>query len=272
MRFFNIFVVFTLLFATTFAKEFFFEGHKKAKKLAYRDVMESVEFTYDGATGPDHWHELDSDWEVCSTGQTQSPINLQRSAVLTNNPNNLEINWIDLSSPIELINNGHTFQVDVEGNSAGSQSHVMWDNTRYDLIQFHFHSFSEHHVEGKYFGMEFHGVHQNEEGDLLVVSILMNQGGREEKSLFLGQFWEAFPDNEGEIERDVDISWNELLENVNTDEYWAYQGSLTTPPCSEDVQWVILESTVTASYIQLRGIRNAVGFNARPTQPENGRL
>jgi len=231
-------------------------------------VKSSASFSYEGSKGPAHWGDLSADWTKCGTGNKQSPISFTDAHSVKNNENGLKLYWSRMNSPNTLINNGHTWEVDAET----SGNYVMYKNTRYDMLQWHFHSPSEHHHRGKYWAMEGHFVHQNEEsGDLLVVGVLFETEGNNEKHAWLSNYWRYFADEESELEVDVTIPFNDFVAGLNTNSYWTYTGSLTTPPCTEGVTFVILKGSEKLTPEEVASLNGAVGFNARFTQEVNGR-
>jgi len=243
------------------------EGHKHS--LRYRDVKAASSFGYEGSKGPAHWGSLSDEWKKCASGDSQSPISLTGAQNVRDNENNLELHWSNLNGPNIFINNGHTWEIDAEGRG----NWLSYKNTEYDLLQWHFHAPSEHHVRGKNYAMEGHFVHQNEEsGDLLVVGVFFETEAESETNEWLSQFWEYFSDEEGEEEHDVDIDFNDFVNELDIDDYWTYSGSLTTPPCTEGVTFVILKETQKLTPEEVTALNTAVRYNSRYTQDVNGRV
>jgi len=247
-----------------------FEGHKRS--LQYNEVYSSTEFSYEGDTGPFFWGSLNPNWTACSNGDHQSPLSLTKRNAEHENPHGLSLHYTDLTSPVELINNGHTFEIEVKSNVNGSQSHLSWDGKSYSLLQFHFHQTSEHHFGTHSTPIEMHLVHEGAEGNLLVLGVLFDRSSDTPKNPFLDQFWSHMPENEGTVEQDISILWNSLLDHLQLDTYWSYSGSLTTPPCKEGVQWIVVRKKMGISFQQWDIFANRFGYNARPTQPVNARL
>jgi carbonic anhydrase len=146
-------------------------------------------------------------------------------------------------------------------------SSVMIDGKRFDLVQFHFHTPSEHTVDGKAFPLELQLVHQAADKSLAVVSVLMTEGT---SNPVLGRFWDRLPKSPGEIDTGVSISLKDLLPRA-TDDFFTYWGSLTTPPCSESVRWIVLKQPLQVSKSQIAAIRSVFPMNARPTVPLGAR-
>ena len=218
-------------------------------------------WSYEGAEGPEHWSELSEDFLICSEGWNQSPINLVDD-VHANLP---ELQFEYYSSTVDEINNGHTIQQNIK---PGSFVRVPERNESYELKQFHFHSPSEHTVDGKHFAMEIHFVHTDKNGELAVVGVMIDEG---EEHPVLSQLWAFMPENSGDTsQKPIGIEETNLL--PPTREYYAYSGSLTTPPCTEGVRWVVLKTPIQASAEQIAAFKNRMGpATNRPVQPIHAR-
>ena len=166
------------------------------------------------------------------------------------------------ASPAEVVNNGHTVQVNLT-NAGG----IEIDGKPYRLVQFHFHTPSEEHIAGKGFPMVAHFVHQAADGRLAVVAVLFKEG---EKNQALESVFDAMPPKAGEK---VELAGSFAPQTVLPQQqgYYAFAGSLTTPPCSEDVQWRVLKQPVELSHAQLAQFQHLYAKNARPIQALNGR-
>jgi carbonic anhydrase len=217
-----------------------------------------VEWSYEGATGPENWGDLSPDFAACKTGMEQSPIDIT-GAGDADLPA-LELNYNPAS--YEVVNNGHTIQVNLEG--AGNLK--VGDDT-YDLLQFHFHTPSEEAINGKRFPLDVHFVHKSAAGELAVIGLLFEEGAANEQ---LAAFWSQMPTeanatNKGEGKLDpAAIIGTELS-------YYTFKGSLTTPPCSEGVRWLVLQTPTTIGADQLAAFQSIYDMNARPIQPLNDR-
>lgn len=213
---------------------------------------------YEGAHGPEHWGSLDPAFAVCGNGREQSPIDLTGAE-----PGELsEIGFDYAPSPISIGNNGHSIQVDYQAGSG-----IVLDGTRYELVQFHFHHRSEHTVDGADFPLEMHLVHAGADGALAVVGVFLDEGGANEA---LAPVFGQMPGEAGPpavVPGTVDAA--ALLPGRRTT--WRYPGSLTTPPCSEGVSWLVMTEPVTASRGQVEAFRALFPVNNRPVQPLNGR-
>ncbi len=219
-------------------------------------------WSYEGEEGPEHWGELSEDFSMCSEGWNQSPINLVND-VHANLP---ELKFEYYSSLVDEINNGHSIQQNIK---PGSFVRIPERGLSYELKQFHFHSPSEHTVDGKSFAMEIHFVHSDENGELAVVGVLIDEG---EEHPVLSQLWAFMPENPGDTnQKPIGIEETNLL--PPTREYYAYSGSLTTPPCTEGVSWVVLKTPIHASAEQIATFKNRVGqATNRPVQPIHARM
>ena len=222
----------------------------------------SPDWSYDGETGPEHWGELSPDFLMCSEGWNQSPIDL----VYDIHADLPELQFEYYSSKINEINNGHSIQQNIK---PGSFLRVPERNLVTELKQFHFHSPSEHTINGKTFAMEIHFVHADKNGKLTVVGILVDEG---DEHPVLNQLWAFMPENPGDtVQEPIGIEETDLL--PPTREYFAYNGSLTTPPCTEGVKWLVLKTPIQASAEQIATFKSKVGpATNRPVQPINARL
>ncbi len=214
---------------------------------------------YTGETGPARWGDLSPEFAACKDGVSQSPIDL--SGDTETKPHDLAFRYTP--TPLDVVNNGHTIQVSyVPGSTLAA------DGKQYALLQFHFHRASEHTVDGMPADMELHLVHQGADGSLAVVGIFLTEGQRNEA---LQKVWDNMPTQKGE-KRLVEGNTVDATDLLPADlAYFSYVGSLTTPPCTEDVSWFVLREPVEASAEQLAQFAALYADNARPTQPLNGR-
>ena len=223
----------------------------------------AAHWSYEGEKGPSHWGELADEYKMCSEGLNQSPINLL--AYVHAELPELVFEYYSQSN-IDEVNNGHTIQQNVK---PGGFLTIPDRGERFELKQFHFHSPSEHMVDGKSFAMELHFVHADEDGSLLVVGVLIQEGAEHP---VLKKLWSFMPENSGDTSvQAIGIQETNLL--PPTDEYFAYGGSLTTPPCSEGVRWIVLKTPIEASAEQIAIFKKRVGrITNRPVQPHNARV
>ncbi|HEY7032955.1 MAG TPA: carbonic anhydrase family protein [Thermomicrobiales bacterium] len=216
-------------------------------------------WTYEGEEGPAHWGDLDPAYAACSQGTAQSPIDIA-------NPTHGDVPDLTFAeqalSPIRIINNGHTIQV-----TAPPGNTIAFDGTTYELTQFHFHTPSEHQIDGKAQAMELHLVHKDQDGNLAVLAVLLTEGA---ENAALKPVFDNMPPTAGP-EQSVDgtVNLSDLLPADKST--YRYDGSLTTPPCSEGVKWVVFVQTMDVSKEQAAAFRGIFAENARPVQPLNGR-
>lgn len=220
------------------------------------------EWSYKGETGADFWGELDPQFQTCRSGQAQSPINIEGSG-FSLDVGSLDFNYQD--TPLTIVNNGRTVRVDYQPGSS-----LTLEDKEYELVQFHFHQPSEHLIKGRAAAMEAHFVHRDRAtGDLVVLAVLMSEG---EKNKALESIWRQISPSDSQAEKVADLTINALqLLPENSRQYYRYRGSLTTPPCSEIVTWLVLKQPISVSKSQLYSFDRVVGNNARPVQALNQR-
>ena len=220
------------------------------------------EWSYEGETGADFWGELDPQFQTCRSGQAQSPINIEGSG-FSLDVGSLDFNYQD--TPLTIVNNGRTVRVDYQPGSS-----LTLEDKEYELVQFHFHQPSEHLIKGRAAAMEAHFVHRDRAtGDLVVLAVLMSEG---ETNKALESIWRQISPSDSQAEKVADLTINALqLLPENSRQYYRYRGSLTTPPCSEIVTWLVLKQPVSVSKSQLASFDRVIGNNARPVQALNQR-
>jgi carbonic anhydrase len=219
----------------------------------------AAHWTYEGEEGPAHWGELDPTYALCSTGKEQSPIDVVA-------PTHADLADLAVSyrpiSPMRIVNNGHTIQINVDPGSS-----ITLDGVRYDLVQFHFHTPSEHLIAGKPQEMELHLVHRSAAGQLAVVGVLLNEG---QANTALAPVFDNMPATAGP-EQSVAVSLHpEAFFPAATTTY-RYMGSLTTPPCTEGIHWNLFTESVEVSAAQIAAFRTLFAMNARSPQGLNER-
>lgn len=219
---------------------------------------EEPHWSYDGEGGPEHWAELSPEFATCS-GKNQSPVNLTDFVEADLEP--LQIDY--RPGGRELVNNGHTIQVDYAPGSW-----LLVDDTRFELKQFHFHVPSENQIDGKIFAMEAHLVHADPDGNLAVLAILYDEGPA---SPGLATFWSKIPpEKDQRVTLTTAVDAAKLLPKSH--DYYRFNGSLTTPPCSEGVRWLVLKEPATASPGQVESLLHVLHHpNNRPVQPIHAR-
>ena len=220
---------------------------------------EKAHWGYSGSEGPEHWGALDPEYELCSKGKNQSPVNLK--GMIESDLPPITINY--KSGGNEIVNNGHTIQVNYSPGST-----IKVNGHGFELKQFHFHSPSENTLEGQSYPMEAHFVHADKDGNLAVIAVMFKAG---DKNAELEKAWAHMPekaDEKGELPLSVDA--NILL--PHDQDYYRFNGSLTTPPCSEGVWWLVMKYFQTASKEQIAKFANTMHHpNNRPLQPLNAR-
>lgn len=215
-------------------------------------------WTYEGEEGPSHWDELDESYAACG-GLYQSPIDIASSA--QEDLANISLHY--QPSEVSILNNGHTVQVNYDAGS-----YIEMDGARYDVTQFHYHTPSEHSIDGRSFAAEFHIVHKSADGKLAVIGILLEEGA---KNNAYQPFVDNLPTQKSEAhDAGVTINAADLLPTVQTT--FRYSGSLTTPPCTEGVNWLLMTTPVELSAEQLHALESLFEEgNNRPVQPAHDR-
>lgn len=222
-------------------------------------VAHGAHWSYEGEGGPARWGKLDSAWAKCDTGNRQSPIDIRDGIKV-----DLETISFDYQpSTFNVVDNGHTVQVNL-----GSGNRIVVMGRIYELIQFHFHRPSEERIEGRGFDMVVHLVHRDANGRLAVVAVLI-EGGKPHP--LIQTVWNNLPLEKNEpVAPNLMMDVSKLLPEHR--EYYTYMGSLTTPPCSEGVLWMVLKEPIQASAQQIGIFGKLYQMNARPIQSSAGRL
>ena len=220
-----------------------------------------VLWDYEGENGPQAWGRLKPAFNLCATGRRQSPISIEEGATLQGPAEPIQFSYVPSNGTV--VNNGHTIQVDVQGDNT-----ISVRGSSYRLLQFHFHTPSEEQINFNRFPMAVHLVHRNAEGQLAIVAVLLDVGAA---SPLVDKVWTYMPLDTGDQVRMPDAMLN-LAELLPTDQrYYQYMGSLTEPPCSEGVLWMVLKAPMTVSQAQLKLFTQLYPNNARPIQPLNAR-
>ena len=219
-------------------------------------LADEAEWGYTGDEGPEHWSEMSSEFALCAEGTAQSPIDISDAA---------EVDLVAIEfhygvTGSSIVNNGHTIQSNVDPGSL-----IVYNGISYDLLQFHFHSPGEHTIDGEAAAMEGHFVHQDpKSGMLAVVGILLGESDQDNEAY--AAIFDHMPSEAGEeMTMSEVLSLMALLPDQRT--YYTYQGSLTTPPCSEVVRWLLLDTPVELSAAQIDAFTAIYDGIARPTQP-----
>lgn len=217
-----------------------------------------ADWGYEGDIAPEHWAELSPEYAACGIGVNQSPVDITYTVAAE-----LETLVFDYrTGSTDIVNNGHTLQVNAE---PGSTLEIRGEIFQFE--QLHFHSPSEHRIDGESFPLEAHLVHRNERGFLAVVAILFREGE-----------WNADVEAVGKRAPEagysvpITLNFEELRLYENHDAYYRYSGSLTTPPCTEGVRWYVLKTAETVSPQQAAKFVEFIGADARGPQPLNARV
>ena len=231
-----------------------------AKKVAGKvQPGPAAHWGYQGDAGPQSWGRLQPEFVKCTSGERQSPIDIRDGLKLQLDPVQFEYR----PSSFRVIDNGHTVQVNV---AAGNSIEAI--GRRYGLVQFHFHRPSEERIDGREFDMVAHLVHKDPEGRLAVVAVLLDQGSGHP---LVQSVWNNLPLEKGEeVPAKAMLDLNALLPTERN--YFTYMGSLTTPPCSEGVLWMVMKQPVQISAEQIAIFARLYPMNARPIQSAGGRL
>ena len=214
---------------------------------------------YVGGAGPESWGQMKPEFAKCSSGTRQSPIDIRDGIKVNLDP----VQFDYKPSPFRVLDNGHTVQVNVgPGNS------IDVAGRRFDLVQFHFHRPSEERINGKQFDMVAHLVHKDIDGRLAVVAVLLDRGSAHP---LVQSVWNNLPLEKGdEVAARTTLDMNTLLPTERS--YFTYMGSLTTPPCSEGVLWMVMKTPMPISNEQVGIFARLYPMNARPIQSVSGRL
>ena len=234
--------------------------HSKASiKLEHNKHAHAVHWSYEGEGAPEHWGDIDPRFATCSNGVNQSPIDL--TGFTESELPAITFNYNLISS--DILNNGHAIQTNVKEGSS-----ITVDGKTFDLKQFHFHSPSENNINGQSFPLEAHFVHASKDGKLAVVAVMFEEGA-ENKAL--AELWAKMPQNVGD---NHPINAKDLDALLPKDrDYYRFNGSLTTPPCTEGVRWLVMKKSVTLSKTQIETFKKVMHHhNNRPLQPTNARM
>ena len=234
--------------------------HSKADiKLEHNKHAHAVHWSYEGEGAPENWAKIDKRFFMCKEGNNQSPINL--TGFTEADLPAITFNYNLIST--EILDNGHTEQVNVKDGSS-----ITVDGIVFDLKQFHFHTPSENNINGTSFPLEAHFVHASKEGKLAVVAVMFEEGAENEA---LKELWTVMPTEAGKHQV-VDAKHLDALLPKEKD-YYRFNGSLTTPPCTEGVRWLVMKKPVTLSKPQIETFKKVMHLhNNRPLQPTNARM
>ncbi len=241
----------------------------------------AVHWGYSGAAGPSNWGELEAKYILCKSGKRQSPVDLRMAQEQDLYPLRFHYSAV----PLQVVNNGHTLQANYSDKTSNDSvtiggksyplksktvfgSELMLGDVPYKLLQFHFHTPSEHAQEGERHAMEVHLVHKNADGNLAVVGVFLQRGRH---NATLQKVIDNVSGNVGDVAvaQGITLNATELLPADRS--FYHYSGSLTTPPCSENVNWFVMKTSIEVSDQQVSQFARLIGENARPLQEINWR-
>ena len=233
-------------------------GASHGKRQASAHAADASHWSYSGPAGPQTWGGLKPDFALCANGQRQSPIDIHGGLPVQLEP--VQFNY--KASRFGVVDNGHTVQANVAGGNF-----IEVGGRRFELKQFHFHRPSEERIDGRQFEMSLHLVHQDDRGRLAVVALLMDRGSPHPA---VQKVWNSLPlERQEELPARTPLELADLLPDDPS--YYTYMGSLTTPPCSEGVQWIVMRHPVSVSSAQIELFARLYPMNARPLQQVAGR-
>lgn len=222
------------------------------------NLLYAEHWGYTGAGAPENWAKIDKKSFMCAEGSNQSPINL--TGFTESELPAIGFNY-NLNSS-KILNNGHTVQVDITNGSS-----ITVDDIVFDLKQFHFHTPSENNINGNSYPLEAHFVHASKNGELAVVAVMFEEG---EENEALTELWAKMPAKKGDTHSIDAKALNALLPKDR--DYYRFNGSLTTPPCTEGVRWLVMKKPLSISKSQIASFATVVhGHNNRPVQATNAR-
>jgi carbonic anhydrase len=218
-------------------------------------ASDPVHWGYDGEAGPEHWGALSPEFAACSEGREQSPVDIPATAPV--NPPELRFDY--RPSELNIVNNGHSIQVNYEPGTT-----LKADGVVYELVQFHLHALSEHTLNGAYTDMELHLVHKDADDRLAVVGVMIVEGAHNPA---YEPILAHMPPEQGDplTVSGTTVNAGELLPAEQS--YYRYDGSLTTPPCTEGVTWFVMATPIELSTAQIAAFQSLYDHNLRPVQP-----
>jgi carbonic anhydrase len=230
------------------------KGDAKEKKPKH------VSWKYVGSKGPEHWGDLSEDFISCKVGRNQSPIDIDKTIITS--PTKLKT--FQRFPAVNIVNNGHTVQADFKTGNI-----MVVDTIMYEMKHVAFHTPSENTIKGKSFPLEAHFLHTGPKGNSAVLAVMFEEGA-ENKAL--AKLWQQMPKTKVQPKKlSAKVLASELTPRDKT--YYRYNGSLTTPPCTEGVIWIVMKTPMTASKSQIAAFKKVMRQdNNRPIQPLNGRI
>jgi len=232
----------------------------------YKRQGEHAAWSYDGRTGPLLWHTLSPEWAICATGANQSPIDIN-STIRTVTGSSFDY---PSEADFTMLNNGHSVDSTPAAHEDATAFRATLGGEHYQLVGFHFHAPSEHKINGLAYPLEVHFVHRHvRTGGLAVFGIFFDITARQGDAFFLKMPFAELQEANDTREVD-DINLSSIVKHVRSSRVFSYSGSLTTPPCSEQVSWFVAERPLLISVAQYNELRHAVGSNSRYTQGPPG--
>ena len=231
----------------------------KTRLFSSKPPPEETHWGYLGAEGPEHWGQLSFDFKECEAGKHQSPINIMTSNIIKGEAaDKIKINYnLEINS---ILNNGHTIQITFKNGS-----YIVLNNKKYELKQMHFHTPSENLINGERFPFEAHFVNISNDGKIAVLALLYNYS--KEDNPFIKEIWDQMPKDVDNINSNlvIDKKIHPLPDGHYT--YYEFTGSLTAPPCTESVEWLVLKEKSSISKEQVQTFEKTLTFdNSRPVQ------
>ena len=237
-------------------------------EASHESAAREVHWGYTGEAAPEYWAELEPGFALCRDGVEQSPVDLTGAVPIEDAGferlvGETVLTITQRARVMDLVDNGHTIQITIDVPVSTELGGV-----RYELVQFHFHAPSEHTIDGEHAPLEAHFVHKSAAGELAVIGLLVEEGTHD-------SIWdpiiEALPAAAGDTRHveDLDLDMSELRPLPTR--YYRYAGSLTTPPCSEGVQWVVMAEKRQISIEQMAALVSHLHHNNRPVQPLGSR-
>ncbi|MDO9051524.1 MAG: carbonic anhydrase family protein [Methylotenera sp.] len=232
----------------------------KAKEKSEKPVAYAANWTYEGKEGPENWGKLKPEFVTCNTGRNQSPINIEDTVDASMKP----LKLLQKFPVKDIVNNGHTVQANFKVGNI-----LAIDNMSFQLKHVQFRAPSENTIKGKSFPLEAHFVHADAKGNLSIIAVMFKEG---KSNIGLEKLWKQIPND---IDKPVNLKSRVLASEMVPDnqDYYRFSGSLTTPPCSEGVRWLLIKTPMTASNSQIEAFKSVLKRpNNRPVQPLNGRV
>lgn len=216
--------------------------------------------------GDVHWNYENPNWGAIGfgdcLGKVQSPVNIDTSKTVKAKLNDIVFSYNPFN--YKIVDNGHTLQINNNGNNS-----IFIDGMSYKFKQLHFHYKSEHEINNTQYPMEIHFVHLNDStGNIAVIGVMVEEGSA---NAVIAKFWSNFP-----LVKEVEVTSQDLISLSDLmpldQKYYTYVGSLTTPPCSQGLKWLVMKNKIQASSAQIDAFKAIYKNNARPLQPLNSRL